>query len=64
MGSFNNYVNKWRWVGGQSIVYGYKVSDLILFTTYVCSLRVGRWSKMVKILFMWLLDDPLIEMSE
>ena len=31
-GSFNNYVNKWRWVSGMSIVYPYNVNDLSLFT--------------------------------
>jgi len=34
-GSINNYVNKWRWVGGQSNVYYYKVKCLSLFTTFV-----------------------------
>ena len=30
-GSFNNYVNKQRWVGGQSIVYAHKENGPILF---------------------------------
>ena len=34
-GSFNNYVNKLRWVGGQSIVYANKVNDPSLFTESV-----------------------------
>ena len=34
-GSFNNYVNKWRWVGGQSNVYYYKVKGLSLLTLFV-----------------------------
>ena len=34
-GSFNNYVNKLRWVGGQLIVYGNKVNDPSLFTMFV-----------------------------
>ena len=35
MGLFNTYVNKKRWVGGQSNVYVYKVNPLFLFTVFV-----------------------------
>ena len=48
-GVFNSYVNKQRWVGGQSIVYVYELNDV--FTYFVCLLGVGGWSKKVQILF-------------
>ena len=31
-GSFNNYVDRREWVGGQSNVYAYKVNERFLFT--------------------------------
>ena len=34
-GAFNNYVDRWEWVGGQLIVYAHKVKDLFLFTWFV-----------------------------
>ena len=39
-GPFNNYVNSYRWVGGQSNVYAYSINGLF------CLLRLftrGRW---------------------
>ena len=33
--SFNNYVNKLRWVGGQSIVYANKENNSMLFSKFV-----------------------------
>ena len=35
MGTFNNYVDRKGWVGGQSNVYGYNINDLFLFTSSV-----------------------------
>ena len=49
-GAFNNYVNKYRWVGGLSNVYANKVNDQFILT-YFCLLGVGGWSKKGKILF-------------
>ena len=34
-GPFNNYVNNYRWVVGQSNVYVYSIDGLFLFTTFV-----------------------------
>ena len=46
-GSFNNYVNSYRWVGGQSNVYVYSI-DGLFFVYYVCLQGVGGWLKKVK----------------
>ena len=39
-GPFNIYVNKERWVGGQSNVYYYKVNTLFYL---LCLFTRGRW---------------------
>ena len=62
VGSFNNYLDKERWVGVQQKIHSLSREQRVVDTYVKCpqlSTRGGRWSKQGKIWSTQLLNDPL-----